>query len=64
VTNAIGRSREEFKQRIKTEAALPKAEIAAMGFRALLTPGQILTRKTNSRQDLFEKSFVRRPRTQ
>ena len=51
-TNAIERLHEEFKRRIKTQTVLPSAETAAMLFWALLTPGQINTRKIDGWQTL------------
>jgi putative transposase len=41
-----------FKRRIKTQAALPSAEAAAMLFWALLAPGQISMRKVDGWQSL------------
>ena len=55
VTNAIERSHEEFKRRIKTQTVLPSAETAAMLFWALLASGQITMRKVDERQTLAEK---------
>ena len=40
-TNSVQRLHEEFKRRIKTQTALPSAEIAAMLVWALLASGQI-----------------------
>ncbi len=46
-TNAIERLHEEFKRRIKTQCVLPKAEMAAMLFWALLACGQIILRRVD-----------------
>jgi putative transposase len=54
-TNAIERLHEEFKRRIKTQAALPSAETATMLFWALLASGQITMRKVDGWQTLAEK---------
>src|SRR3954463_9331736 len=49
-TNAIERSHEEFKRRIKTQTVLPSAETAAMLLWALLASGQITMRKVDGWQ--------------
>jgi putative transposase len=51
-TNAVERLHEEFKRRIRTQAALPSAETAAMLFWALLASGQIAMRKVDGWQSL------------
>jgi hypothetical protein len=55
---------EKFKRRIKTQAVPPNAEIAAVRFWALLSSGQIVTRKVDGWQNLFKRPFARihRPR--
>jgi putative transposase len=57
-TNAIERSHEEFKRRIKTQTVLPSAETAAMLFWALLASGQITMRKVDGWQTLAEPLAV------
>ena len=54
-SNAIERLREAFKRRIKTQAAPPCAETAAMLFWALLASGQIAVRKVDGWRSLAEK---------
>jgi putative transposase len=51
-TNAVERLHEEFKRRIRTQAALPSAETAAMLFWALLASGQVAMRKVDGWQSL------------
>jgi putative transposase len=46
-TNAVERLHTEFKQRIKTHTVLLSAKTASMLFAALLTSGQINTRKVD-----------------
>ena len=55
-TNAIERSHEEFKRRIKTQTVLPSAETAAM-LLALLASGQISMRKIDGWQTLASKPW-------
>ena len=52
---AIERPHEEFKRRIKTQTAAPRAETAAMLFWALMASGQIVMRKVDGWQSLVEK---------
>jgi transposase-like protein len=54
-TNAAERLHEKFKRRIKTQAVPPNAEIAAVRFWALLSSGQIVTRKVDGWQNLLER---------
>ena len=54
-TNAIERSHEEFKRRVKTQTVLPSAETAAVLFWALLASGQITMRKVDGWQTLAER---------
>jgi transposase-like protein len=54
-TNAIERSHEEFKRRIKMQTILPSAETAAMLFWALLASGQISMRKVDGWETLATK---------
>ena len=51
-TNAIERLNEEFRRRIKTQAALPCAETVPMLLWALLASGQITMRKVDGWQTL------------